>query len=144
MISCPSCGALNSDDSSFCRHCGTALPGRSGYPAEDKPNRSLAPGMVPPAPPFTGHSQAGTEPRIQVVPRNSGKATASLICGILGLIVFPLIFSVLAIALGQAAKNEISNSEGQLTGEGSATAGIVLGIIGLVFWVIFLVLTFAL
>ncbi|MEJ5186262.1 MAG: DUF4190 domain-containing protein [Candidatus Geothermincolales bacterium] len=144
MISCPSCGALNSDDSSFCRHCGTALPGRTGYPAEDMPNRSLAPGIVPPSPPIPGQPQAGPGPGIQFVPRNSGKATASLICGILGLIVFPLIFSVLAIVLGQAAKNEISNSGGQLTGAGSATAGIVLGIIGLVFWVIFLAVTFAL
>jgi hypothetical protein len=54
-----------------------------------------------------------------------------------------VIFSVLAINLGLAAKREISRSGGQLSGEGKATAGIVLGIVGLVFGVIFLVLTLA-
>ncbi|MEW6554871.1 MAG: DUF4190 domain-containing protein [Actinomycetota bacterium] len=77
---------------------------------------------------------------------NNSKATASLILGIIGLIICPLICSVLAIILGFTAKNEIAASGGYQTGESNARAGIILGWIGLalaVIWVVILILAAA-
>ena len=62
--------------------------------------------------------------------QTSGKSTAALVMGILGLFLCPLICSVLALVFGYQARREIDNSGGRVTGRGSATAGIVLGWIG--------------
>jgi len=59
----------------------------------------------------------------------SGKAIASLVLGIGGLVIFPLVLSILAIVFGRSAKREIAERSG-LGGAGLATAGIVLGWIG--------------
>ena len=61
------------------------------------------------------------------MPRNSDTAIASLICGILGWSVLPVIGGILAIVLGHMAKNEIQQSEGSLGGDCMATLGLVLG-----------------
>jgi hypothetical protein len=73
----------------------------------------------------------------------SGSATASLVLGIVGLVVCPLICSVLAIVYGKRARRDIEGSGGRLTGGGNATAGIVLGWIGIGFSVLFLLLVIA-
>ena len=67
--------------------------------------------------------------------RTSPKATWALVCGIAGMIVFALLFSTVAIALGVVARNEIKRDP-QLKGEGKAIAGIVLGVIGLVLFAV--------
>ena len=71
---------------------------------------------------------------------SSGKSTAALVLGILGLVFCPLICSVLALVFGYQSRNEIDASGGQLSGRGSAVAGIVLGWIGVVIWALFLIL----
>jgi type II secretory pathway pseudopilin PulG len=58
----------------------------------------------------------------------SGKAIASLVCGILNF--FP--FFVIAIVLGHISLSEIRKSAGRLKGEGLAIAGLVLGYLGIV------------
>jgi type II secretory pathway pseudopilin PulG len=58
----------------------------------------------------------------------SGKATASLICGIF-FFFWPA--AVCAIILGHIALSEIKKSAGRLIGEGRAIAGLVLGYLGL-------------
>jgi hypothetical protein len=68
---------------------------------------------------------------------SNGKATASLVLGIIGLFVCPFICSILAIILGSTAKNEIAASGGWQTGESNARAGIILGWIGLAIAVVF-------
>ena len=65
----------------------------------------------------------------------SGKATASMVLGILSFLCCPIIFSVLAIVLGSQAKNEIAATPG-LGGAGMAQAGFILGIVSLVLSVI--------
>lgn len=77
---------------------------------------------------------------VQTGPASSGKATAALVMGILGLVFCPLICSVLALVFGYQSRNEIDGSGGQLKGRGNATAGIVLGWIGVVICVLFLIL----
>jgi hypothetical protein len=71
---------------------------------------------------------------------SSGKATASLVMGIVGIFIFPIIFSVAAILMGGLARKEIAASGGLMTGDGNAVAGIILGCVGLVLWVIFIVI----
>jgi hypothetical protein len=76
----------------------------------------------------------------QAGPPTNGKATASLVLGI----VFACgIGSILALVFGYQAKNEIEASNGTQGGEGMATAGVILGWIGvglviayLLFWVV--------
>ena len=55
---------------------------------------------------------------------------ASLVLGIAGFIVCPLVCSVLAIVFGTQAKNRV-RQDPSLQGEGMAQAGFILGIIGL-------------
>jgi hypothetical protein len=73
-------------------------------------------------------------------PQASGKSTAALVLGILGLVLCPLICSVLALVFGYQARREIDASGGRLTGRGNATAGVVLGWVGVVIVGLFLVL----
>ena len=61
---------------------------------------------------------------------NSNNALISMISGILGLTLIPIIGSIVALVLGYMAKKEIQESGGALGGDGMATTGIVLGWIG--------------
>jgi hypothetical protein len=62
--------------------------------------------------------------------RTSGYAIASLILGIAGFFVFPVVPSILAVVFGQKARDELRRNP-SLGGEGLATAGIVLGWVGI-------------
>ncbi len=65
-------------------------------------------------------------------PPTSGKATTSLVFGILGLTcMLPFIGPVIAIILGHKAYGEIRRSGGQIQGEGIAIGGLVTGYSGL-------------
>jgi hypothetical protein len=57
----------------------------------------------------------------------SGKATASLILGILAYIILPFFAAIPAIILGHLALSEIKKSAGHIKGNGMATAGMVMG-----------------
>jgi hypothetical protein len=96
---CEKCGAGIQDGSLFCNQCGravTAVPG-----------------------------QRGTAPAPYVADgETSGKALASLLTGIFGLILFPI--AIGAIILGHMSRSEIRKSNGRLKGDGMATAGLVM------------------
>ncbi|MDI6840157.1 MAG: DUF4190 domain-containing protein [bacterium] len=71
--------------------------------------------------------------------RGSGRAIASLVCGILSIFMpgVGFVLGILGIVFGAVARSEIRRSEGKLRGEGMAVAGLVCGIVGLattVFW----------
>ena len=70
--------------------------------------------------------------------RTEGLAVASLVLGIGGFVVCPLICSVLAVIFGLQAKTKI-RQDPSLQGEGMAQAGFILGIIGLVLYGILLI-----
>ena len=82
-------------------------------------------------------------------PPTAGAATASLILGICGLVVCPLVCSVLAIVYGKRARREIAASNGRLGGDSYASAGIITGWIGLglcalgILFFVFAILLFA-
>ena len=62
--------------------------------------------------------------------RTSGYAIASLILGIAGFFVFPIVPSILAVVFGPTARDQVRR-EPTLGGAGLATAGIVLGWVGI-------------
>jgi hypothetical protein len=142
---CPQCGVPNDDDSVFCGNCGAVLnPDEilDDEPAgaevegardldESGPEEIEAvaeqPAYEPPSPP-----PVPVPPRVPPVPPatsppTSGLAVASLLLGIGGLTILPLLGSIAAIILGYMARSEIRRSPGRVGGEGVATAGIVLG-----------------
>ena len=67
---------------------------------------------------------------------NSTMAIVSLIAGITGFSVVPVIGSIVAVVTGHMAKKEIRESGGTIGGEGLATFGLVLGYAGLAIGVI--------
>jgi len=59
--------------------------------------------------------------------RTSTNAIVSLIAGITGWTLLPMLGSIVAIIFGYIAKSEIKKSNGMVTGNGMATAGLILG-----------------
>jgi type IV pilus assembly protein PilA len=127
---CPRCGEASALGVKFCVRCGSPLP------AETK-----VPGAKSPAPPAAvGGSVLGfaTPRTLQPLPgppaagpgENSGKAIASLICGLF-MWLFPA--AVAAIILGHVSLSDINRSAGRLRGRGMAITGLVLGYAGLFF-----------
>jgi hypothetical protein len=72
-----------------------------------------------------------TSGEMQVHSRTSSLAIVSLVAGILGWTLIPLLGCIVAIITGMIARNEIKDSGGAVTGDGFALAGLVLGWIGL-------------
>jgi len=106
---CPKCGQQNSEDSSFCRSCGTALA------------------VAAPMPGATGqHYVANTT-------QNAPLSVPSLVLGLIGLFISPL--AILAIIFGAVALGKINNDP-SLKGKGMAVAGLVLGIVEIASWVL--------
>jgi type IV pilus assembly protein PilA len=98
---CDKCGSAIREGSKFCDQCGQAL--------------AAAPGQPIPAPPVLYMGE----------PETSGKALASMVTGIFGLLLFPI--GIAAIILGHMSRTEIRKSNGRLKGDGMATAGLVMG-----------------
>jgi hypothetical protein len=98
-------------------------------PPPAAPQPPVAP-PPPPAPPAYGqqpvaYGQPG--PAAYQMPRqSSSKATTAMVLGIVGLVVCQIV-GIVAIVLGNQAKNEIDASGGQIEGRGMAVAGIVMG-----------------
>jgi len=67
-------------------------------------------------------------------PPSNGNATAALVLGICGIVVCPIICSILAIVFAKMAYREIDASGGHQGGRGNAQAGLVLGWVGLALW----------
>jgi hypothetical protein len=91
----------------------------------------------PPPDPY-GQQPYGQQP-YGAMRRTEGLAVASLVLGIAGFVVCPLICSVLAIIFGLQAKTKI-RQDPSLQGEGMAQAGFILGIIGLAVGAIVLII----
>jgi hypothetical protein len=133
---CPQCGAPNEDEAVFCGNCG-AVMGDEETPAEELQGKGVempveagseyeapAPAPVPAAaPPPPAVDYASRAP----TPATSGLAIASLVLGIGGLTLLPLIGSIAAIILGYMARSDIRKRPGEVTGDGLAMAGLVMG-----------------
>lgn len=90
----------------------------------------MNPPDVPPPPPPPVVEPDVIYPPQYFVPQTSGTATASMVCGIIGLIgccCCPMLLaSLAAIVTGHLAMNELNNRPG-LQGRGMAIAGLVMG-----------------
>ena len=65
------------------------------------------------------------------IPATNTMAIVSLIAGIVGLTIFPLIGSIVAVITGPMARKEIAASVGAQGGDGMARAGVILGWVGI-------------
>ena len=101
MKQCPNCKGNLADYVPVCPYCGV--------------NVAVAP--VGAQPVWTGPQE------------KSGKATASLVCGLV--FFFWPFTAVAAVVLGHLALSDIKKSAGRLAGQGMAVAGLVLGYVGL-------------
>ena len=115
-------------DDGSCPKCGASL-------AEKEAASPIVRPEVPESPASEGAPSAGDEPAAAtpppipaIEPRTSGLAIASLICGILGI----LITGIPAIITGHLARGQIRRAGPALTGSGMALAGLVLGYVALV------------
>ena len=117
---CQTCGMANPDSRQFCSKCGKPLP--SSAATRTTPAPAPFPGSAPGSSSETPPPSTGDAP-------TSGKAIASLVCGVF---TFFLPASVAAIILGHISLSEIRNSAGRIGGRGLATTGLVLGYLGLV------------
>lgn len=72
-------------------------------------------------------------PYMPYAAQTSSLAVVSLVFGILGFTFLPFIGSIVALFTGYAARKEIRQSAGRLTGDGMALAGLIMGwiVIGL-------------
>jgi hypothetical protein len=82
-------------------------------------------------------------PQWQPSPPTPGKAIASLILSIVGILFCPYVFSVIGLVLGYMARGEIQRSGGRLQGEGLALAGIIISWGGLAVWTLFILAVYA-
>jgi type IV pilus assembly protein PilA len=104
----------NPDAGQYCSKCGQPLPASTRAVSGPAP---VAGSSSPISPPVAGH------------PPTSGKAIASLVCGIF---TFFLPASIAAIILGHISLSEIRKSAGRIGGQGIAITGLVLGYLGIV------------
>jgi type II secretory pathway pseudopilin PulG len=88
-------------------------PGQTQYPPQQA--------YPPQAQPYPGQYQ----------PQTDGKATASLVLGILSILCFGLLTGLPAIILGHISRGNIEQSRGRLTGGGMALAGLILGYVSI-------------
>ncbi|HEX7285628.1 MAG TPA: DUF4190 domain-containing protein [Candidatus Angelobacter sp.] len=106
---CSSCGASVAQDAPYCSNCG-------------RPAQNLS--ATPPPPP---------QGRYAGPAETDGKATGSLVLGILSLVGFSILAGIPAVILGHISRKNIRESMGRLQGEGMALAGLIMGYISLAF-----------
>jgi hypothetical protein len=112
-------------------------PGAQGWAPPNAPSGT----WPPPATPSGTWPPAGAGGTV-ATGRTAGNATASLVLGIIGLFVCPVICSVAAIVVGLQARREIAATPG-LGGRGAAGTGIALGVIGIAVFIVGLIVGFA-
>lgn len=80
---------------------------------------------------------------MSTVRQTSTLAVVSLVTGILGWTLLPLLGTIAAIITGHMARGEIRRRPDQLEGDGLALAGLILGWVAVIGWVLGVALLFA-
>jgi hypothetical protein len=97
----------------ICPSCGVEVPSEAPVCSSCRANLGDEDGAV-------GPDRTGT----------NGKATMALLFGAAGIVILPMVFSLLAVLFGISAKRDIRRTPG-MAGNRRATAGIALGVVGL-------------
>jgi type IV pilus assembly protein PilA len=140
---CFKCGASMPDDATICPQCATPVqvvptppPPEAPQAGAPSPASNSAWLNVPPAqtqyPPQQAYPPQAQPYPGQFQPQTDGKATASLILGILSILCFGLLTGLPAIILGHISRGNIEQSRGRLTGAGMALTGLILGYVSIV------------
>jgi hypothetical protein len=120
-------------------------------PASTPPTPPQPPAAPPPPPAYAQQPAGYAQPAsgYQGPRQSSSQATTAMILGIVGVVACQLV-GIVAVILGNQAKNEIDASGGQLDGRGQALAGIVMGwiaigilVVEVLFVVVILIAAFA-
>jgi len=144
---CTRCGTQNPEDVTFCRNCSAPLvkPGDTPrQPGGVNPSPYAAPGgsqTSPTSPPpgqvpypgYQGYPVYQSGYANQPVPQQgsaSGRAIASLVLSILGLLACTFFTSIPGLILGKMEMNAINAGEAPRAGETLAKIGFYLGIAG--------------
>jgi type IV pilus assembly protein PilA len=139
---CFKCGASMPDDATICPQCATPV---QSVPTAPPPPQAPQAGAPTPAstsawlnvPPAQAQYPPQAQPYPgQFQPQTDGKATASLILGILSILCFGLLTGLPAIILGHISRGNIEQSRGRLTGAGMALTGLILGYVSIVFTIL--------
>lgn len=110
-------------------------PGYGGYPGPhpaygyDAPSPYQQPYHYGPGPFFA--------------PSPNGKAISSLVLGIVGIFMIPVLASIPGVVLGVIARREIRDEPQRYTGDGLALAGLITSAVGLALWLAFFVIVVA-
>jgi hypothetical protein len=142
---CFRCGASMPDDAQVCPQCATPVanapaPTPPPPPSGQQPQASSSSSSWLNAPPQGQYPGQGQYPPAQYSPGyfpppqqapTDGKATASLVFGILSLICFGIFAGLPAIILGHLSRGEVKRSMGRLSGAGMALAGLIMGYISI-------------
>ena len=148
---CYNCGASLPDNTVYCSNCGRPAQGpaqaTSTQPAAaaSSPAAGTPPSAVPaPTATVSNSPWLNVPPMSQGQPRQApqfqqpryygeaqtdGKATGSLILGILSLLCFSFLAGIPAVILGHISRKNIRQSMGRLKGDGMALAGMIMGYI---------------
>jgi len=78
--------------------------------------------------------------QVMLVPRTSGLAIASMICGIVSILFCQVIGALPAIICGHMAIGQISTSPLPMSGRGMAIAGLILGYLQFLLLLVFIVM----
>lgn len=143
---CFRCGASMPNDAKVCPQCAapvesTPPPPPAAQPQQpQQPQQQTSPWLnVPPAPAQYPQGQPYAQvPQYQQQPPTDGKATASLVCGILSILCFGILTGIPAIILGHISRGSIQRSGGRLQGGGMALAGLIMGYASLVISALFI------
>jgi len=112
----------------------SAYGGQPGYGGQSayggQPGYGPPPyGQSPYGPGGYGPGGYGMQPQ-----RTNGLAIASLVCSLVGLIIFGF-SALLGVIFGFVARAQIARSQGTQRGKGFATAGIIIGLVVVVLWI---------
>lgn len=148
---CYHCGATQPDKTAYCSNCGRpvqgpAQPGTPSTSSSQGPAQSAgtATGVQPsltsaaPSPAQPARPQA-YQPYVGE-PQTDGKATGSLVLGILSLLCFSFLAGIPAVILGHMSRKNIRQSMGRLKGDGMALAGLIMGYVSIAFIPVILII----
>lgn len=126
---CKKCGTENAADAKFCVNCGETLE-----QVNNEGSTTVAYNQDADLNPPVQNQNYYNQPYPNQPEKEPGKglAIASMVCGIVSFLCFPLITGILGIIFGAVAKSKGCRS-------GMATAGIICGAIGIALWIIMLV-----